>query len=103
MIEAAETAQRFIAGRQRADIDTDEQLRFALAQAVLIVGEAASRISAETRSAIALPWADIMYMRNRLVHAYFDIDHNIVWKTVTEDIPPLLSLLRDLSLGDPGG
>ncbi|MBF0561979.1 MAG: DUF86 domain-containing protein [Alphaproteobacteria bacterium] len=97
MIEAAESAQRFIAGRTRADIDTDEQLRFALVQAVQIIGEAASRISPETRSAIpSVPWADIIFMRNRLVHAYFDIDHDIVWETATRDIPDVLPLLRPL-------
>jgi len=97
MIEAAESAQRFIAGRTRADIDTDEQLRFALVQAVQIIGEAASRILPETRSAIpSVPWADIIFMRNRLVHGYFDIDHDIVWETATKDIPDLLPLLRPL-------
>ena len=97
MIEAAECAQRFIAGRNRADIDADEQLRFALVQAVQIIGEAASKISLETRSAVpSVPWADAIFMRNRLVHAYFNIDHDIVWKTVTEDIPDLLPLLRPL-------
>ncbi len=50
MVEAAESAQRFITGRKRADIDTDEQLRFALLRAVEIIGEAASRICPETRS-----------------------------------------------------
>jgi uncharacterized protein with HEPN domain len=100
MIEAAEKALSFIAGRQRADLDSDEMLRFALVQAEQIIGEAASRISPETRAAIPLPWNDIMFMRNRLVHAYFDIDHDVVWKTVTEDIPPLLSVLRTVSLSE---
>ena len=74
MIDAAETALRFIAGRTRADIDTDEQLRFAVVQALQIIGEAASRVSTETRSAISsVPRADIIFMRNRLVHAYFEL------------------------------
>jgi uncharacterized protein with HEPN domain len=103
MIQAAESAQRFVAGRTRADIDADEQLRFALVQAVQIIGEAASRVSPETRSAIpSVPWADVMFMRNRLVHAYFDIDHDIVWQTATEDVPALLSSLRAISLEDNG-
>ncbi|MGH7101088.1 MAG: HepT-like ribonuclease domain-containing protein [Acetobacteraceae bacterium] len=99
MIDAAESAQRFIAGRKRADIDTDEQLRFALVHALQIIGEAAARLSSETRSAIpSAPWSAIIFMRNRLVHAYFDIGHDVVWKTVIEDLPPLLSLLRGISL-----
>jgi Protein of unknown function DUF86 len=45
-------------------------------------------VSPETRSAVqSVPWADAILMRNRLVHAYFDIDHMILWKTATEDIP----------------
>ena len=97
MIDAGNTALRFVAGRQRGDIDTDEMLRFALVQAVQIIGEAASKVSLETRSATPLvPWADIIFMRNRLVHAYFDIDHNILWKTVTEEIAALLTSLLPL-------
>ena len=101
MIEAAETTQRFIAGRTRAAVDTDEQVRFALVQAVQIIGEAASKVSPDTRSKItSVPWADIIFMRNRLVHAYFDIDHDIVWETATKDIPDLLPLLRPLLATD---
>jgi uncharacterized protein with HEPN domain len=55
-----------------------------------IIGEAASKISAETRSAHAeIPWKAIIGMRNRLVHAYFDIDASIVWVAVTEELPTL--------------
>jgi uncharacterized protein with HEPN domain len=101
MIEAGESALRFVAGRKRADVDDDEMLRFALARAVEIIGEAASRVSPEMRSATpSVPWGDAILMRNRLVHVYFDIDHNILWKTATEDIPALLPLLRPLLLTD---
>jgi uncharacterized protein with HEPN domain len=96
-VEAARTARRFIAGRLRDDLDSDQMPLFALVRAMEIIGEAASRISAETRAANpAVPWASIVAMRNRLIHAYFDIDRNIVWKTVTEELPPLLSLLGTL-------
>ena len=98
MVEAARTARRFIAGRQCSDLDSDQMLLFALVRAAIeIIGEAASRISAETRAANpAVPWASIVAMRDRSYHAYFDIDRNIVWKTVTEELPPLLSLLGAL-------
>jgi uncharacterized protein with HEPN domain len=36
-------------------------------------------------------------MRNRLIHVYFDIDHDVLWKTATEEIPQLLTLLRPLA------
>jgi uncharacterized protein with HEPN domain len=101
MIEAAETAERFIEGHRRDDIDSDEMLRFALVRAVEIIGEAASKVSSETRAVSpSVPWAAIVSMRNRLIHAYFDIDHDILWKTVIEEIPALLSSLRTITLGD---
>jgi uncharacterized protein with HEPN domain len=97
MVEAAQTARRFIVDRQRSDLDSDQMLLFALVRAIEIIGEAASRITAETRTANpAVPWQSIVAMRNRLIHVYFDIDRSIVWKTVTEELPPLLSLLSDI-------
>lgn len=98
MIEAAESALHFVAGRPRADLDRDRMLLFAVVRAIEIIGEAASKVSTETRTALAnIQWGTIVGMRNRLVHAYFEIDTNIVWVAVTEEIPALLSQLRGLS------
>jgi uncharacterized protein with HEPN domain len=67
-------------------------LSFALTRAIEIVGEAASRISTETRDLHPdIPWADIIGMRHRLVHAYIDIDHDILWSTATEAAPEMLA------------
>jgi uncharacterized protein with HEPN domain len=70
-------------------------LVLALVKEIEIIGEAASRLSLETRQQIpALPWTDIILMRNRLIHAYFDVDLDIVWKTFTDDLPPLIQELE---------
>ncbi len=75
MIEAAEAAAGFIAGRQRSDLDSDRMLLFALVRAIEIIGEAASKLSPDARAAMpSVPWANVVAMRHRLVHAYFDID-----------------------------
>jgi len=80
MIEAAETALRFVAGRTRQDLGADQMLLFAVIRAVEILGEAASKVTADTRAEHGdIPWPAIVGMRNRLVHAYFDIDPDIVW------------------------
>ena len=95
MIEAAEDVQRFVAGRQRPELDTDRMLLFALVRAVEIIGEAASKVSDDTRSAHAdIPWKAIVGMRNRLIHAYFDIDADILWVAATVEIPALLAKLK---------
>ena len=99
MIDAIKSALRFAEGKTRADLDTDEMLRFARVQAVQIVGEAATRVSGQTRAAMPLvPWADIVGMRNRLVHAYFDVDPDILWSTVRRALPPLLTQLEGVHL-----
>lgn len=91
LVDAADAAARFSAGRSRADLDHDEMLRFALVRAVEIVGEAASKVTEQTRASIELPWPAIVGMRNRLVHAYFDVDRQILWATVQESLPALRS------------
>jgi uncharacterized protein with HEPN domain len=97
MIDAIETAMRFAEGRSREDLDTDQMLMFALVRAVEIIGEAGANVSAEGRAAAPdVPWKEIVGMRNRLVHAYFDINRNILWSTVTQALPPLLVQLKSV-------
>lgn len=96
MLDALESARRFAKDRERNDLNTDEMLLFALVQAITIAGEAASRISPQSRGEMPdLPWDSIVGMRNRLVHAYFDIDRDVVWATVTQAVPPLIALLTE--------
>lgn len=98
MIDAAESVGQFIAGRQRVDLDRDRMLLFAVVRAIEVIGEAAGRVSDETQAANpAIPWSAIVGMRNRLIHGYFDIDTEIVWKTVTGELPDLLPRLRALA------
>lgn len=66
ILEALTSAKTFVEGRGRIDLDTDEMLLLALARAIEIAGEAASRVSAEGRHAIPeLPWSSMIGMRNR--------------------------------------
>ncbi|WP_295583351.1 HepT-like ribonuclease domain-containing protein [uncultured Lamprocystis sp.] len=97
MIEAAEDARAFVQGRQRADLDQDRMLSLALTRAVEIVGEAAAQVSAAGRAEMpGVPWQQVVGMRNRLVHAYFDINLDILWDTVELALPSLLAQLRGL-------
>lgn len=90
ILDTIAAAARFVKGRTRADLEHDEMLLFALVRAVEIVGEAAGKISVETRAAIQeVPWSAAAAMRNRLVHAYFDVDRDVLWNTVVEALPAL--------------
>jgi uncharacterized protein with HEPN domain len=97
LADALNSAIRFAQGRERGDLDSDEMLLFALVRAIEIAGEAASQVTAETRAQLPdLPWSSIVGMRNRLVHAYFDINRDILWTTVTEAVPALAERLKNL-------
>lgn len=95
MIDAGESIARFVAGRHREDLDSDQMLLFAIVHAIEIFGEAASRISSETRvAAPQVAWGTIVSMRNRLIHGYFDTDATIVWNTAILDISVVMPALR---------
>jgi len=95
MIEAAGQALVFVQGRNRADLEGDAMLRLALTRAVEIVGEAAAQVSDAGRNEFPnVQWPQIIGMRNRLVHAYFDINQNILWDTVELALPVLLEQLK---------
>lgn len=95
MAEAARTAIRFCLAREQQELDSDTMLRMALLHVVQIIGEAAARVSDAGRAAVpGVEWAVIVAMRNRLVHAYFDVNTDILWKTVTISLPALLQQLE---------
>lgn len=94
MIDAANQIARFVSGRKRSDLDSDQMLLFALVRAIEIIGEAASRVSDDVRAATpTIPWKSIVGMRNRVIHAYFDVDADLVWKAAVEEVPPLVPVL----------
>ena len=98
MVEAAREALGFSEGRSREDLFDNRMLFHSLVRNIEIIGEAASTVSLELRQSNPnFPWSDVIGMRNRLVHAYFDIDPDIVWETATQDLPSLLGALTVLS------
>jgi uncharacterized protein with HEPN domain len=95
MLDAAHEAVTFIRDETRESLDKDRKLLLALVKDIEIIGEAASRISeSRQQTTPGIPWAQIVGMRNRLIHAYFNIDRETVWKTITEDLPPLIAALE---------
>lgn len=84
----------FVAGADRASLESDRKLTFALVRCLEIVGEAGSQLSADARVELpGVPWAAVIGMRNRLIHAYFSVDLDILWNTVTRDPPMLLEAI----------
>ena len=94
MLSAARAAMSFVEDRTRADLDADDMLRRALVNAIQEIGEAAARVTDEGRArAPSLPWGSIVAMRHILVHVYWGVDHDQLWKVILEDLPVLATEL----------
>jgi uncharacterized protein with HEPN domain len=95
MLDHAREAIAFAHGRTRAELDTDRMLELALVRLIEITGEAAARVTSEFQAIHGqVPWPQIAAMRNRLVHGYDDIDHDVLWDTIHKDLPGLVDGLE---------
>jgi uncharacterized protein with HEPN domain len=102
MLDAAREAIEFAQGRTRVDLNSDRKLVLALVKDIEIIGEAAYQVSQFARDQLpGIPWDDIIGMRHRLVHAYFDINLDILWRTVQEDLPSLIAKLESIPPDEP--
>jgi uncharacterized protein with HEPN domain len=100
MLDAAHEAIEFAQDRTYLDLNNDRKLILALVKDIEIIGEAAYRVTQITRNRLSdIPWDDIIGMRHRLVHAYFDINLEILWRTVQDDLPPLIVVLEKATSG----
>ena len=97
MLDATREAMDMASGQQRTDLDADRKLCLSLVHLPEIIGEAATGVSPDFRMKHPnVPWKKITGMRNRLIHAYFDINLDVVWQTVTEDLPSLVTRLEEI-------
>lgn len=95
MLDAALECTTFITGRTREDLDHQPMMRRAVKDCIQEIGEAATKVSDEGRvRAPTLPWTQIVGMRHRVVHVYYDIDVDALWEVATRDLPMLIDALK---------
>lgn len=95
MVEAVQEILHYVSGQDRDSIRTNRPLQHLVLRNLEILGEAASRVSMPFRNKYPeIPWREMIDLRNRLVHVYFDLDLNVVWKTVQQDLPEVLPPLE---------
>jgi len=97
MLDMAQKALDISAGKDRAAYDKDETLRLALTHIIQIIGEAAQRVSPEFRHTYTqVPWQEIIGMRHRIVHDYLNIDEDVIWEVLNQDLPPFVKILQTI-------
>ena len=105
ILRAAQAIRRFVAGVTKADFLSNEEKYEAVNRKFEIIGEAARHLSPEAVKALAnVPWRKIVAMRNILIHAYDDVDLEVVWDTAQQQLPPLIAALEaHLAASRPAG
>lgn len=97
MLDAICEIQEFTRGMDFEAFRADEKTIRAVEMDFIIIGESASQIPDEiVERYSSIPWHLMRAMRNRLVHAYFGVDEQLMWDTIQNDLPPLLSALKKL-------
>ena len=97
MVQAARLALEFVRGIEREDFWSDAKTQSAVIHQLMILGEAAHRLSIPYRTRHARsPWPQIIGMRNRMIHEYDEVDLEEVWRTLQADLPSLLERLERL-------
>lgn len=99
--EAINDARTFLADCPNvAALAQDKRSQYAIIRALEILGEATARIQRAAPEFIAahpeIPWSIMRGMRNKMIHEYADIDLEIVYRTVEDDLPPLQKQITDL-------
>lgn len=93
-MEAIRTIEEFTAGKTFKYFTKNKLLQDGVLHELQIIGEASKRLSPASKSRYDLPWADIAGTRNKIVHDYFKVNLQIVWKTIKDDLPILRLVLK---------
>lgn len=92
-----EKIQKYTKNLTAQDFNNNELIQDAVIRNIEIVGEATKKISKDLKSQYQeIPWKEMSGMRDKLIHDYFGVDVDVVWKTVNEDIPFLKSLIENI-------
>ncbi len=95
MLDYAIEIGSMIQGKTEEDLNKERMLNLSLVRLLEVIGEAANRVPLEIRGQYPeIPWFEMISLRHRLIHGYDMVDFGILWKIVTQDIPPLVSMLE---------
>lgn len=97
IIDSCREIEELLIGYEKEGFMEERKLQLSIVKLIEIIGEAASNMSLEFREETGdIPWVDIIGMRNRSIHGYFDMDLEIVWTTAKTEVPELLSQLEPI-------
>ncbi len=96
ILEAIEKIEEFVGDMDFDEFVRDDKTASAVVRKLEIVGEASKNIPKSIRQKYELPWKDMARMRDKISHAYFGVDYEIVWKVVKEKLPEIKPTVRQI-------
>ncbi len=103
ILESVSAIESYVAGKTFDEFALDQKTIDAVVRRFAVIGEAANHVPEDVSLCSAqIPWADMRAMRNFTVHEYFGVSEDILWDTITEDLPGILRPLQQL-LGQETG
>lgn len=97
MLDSTRAILSFSNSRKKSDLDNDRMFLSAVLREFEIIGEAANNVSDKLKKRFPeLAWKSMIGMRNRLIHAYFEVDHDVIWITIREYLPRLEMILEQI-------
>jgi uncharacterized protein with HEPN domain len=99
IIEAIEKIEDFTKDMEFENFRKDDKTVFAVIRALEIIGEAVKKIPLTVKNKYKqMPWREAAGMRDKLIHEYFGVNINVVWKTIIEDIPRLKEEIKKITI-----
>lgn len=97
IVEYARKAEGFLTGVSLEDFKANEEKVFAVIRALEVIGEAARKIPKSMRKQYPeVPWTEMTAMRNKLIHDYFGVNVEVIWRTVKEDLPSMSMAVKKM-------
>jgi uncharacterized protein with HEPN domain len=95
ILQSIDLAESFIANMTFDEFQTDAKTSFAVIRALEIIGEATKNIPIPIREQYPeIPWKGFTGMRDKLIHAYFGVNLEVVWDTIQQDLPQLRPVIN---------
>ena len=94
ILDKAHEAMGYCHKMSKEDFLKDERTQSAVILKLIIIGEEATKLPEEIKTAINLPWRSIIGFRNMAIHEYFDIDLSQIWTTIQVDLPDLVNQIK---------
>lgn len=97
ILDCIRKIKEFTSGLSLKDFSVNELVQDAVMRNIEIIGEASNKISSDTKQIYyEIPWKEIAGMRDKLIHDYLGVDVEVVWRTITEDIPTLEKQIKEI-------